>query len=195
MSTQKRGDTYYSRIVVPSSLRHIVPRREVVKSLHVQTYSAARLRCAEWEARVFGSLLMLENRGQELSGSAFDAELDKLAGPQAGATGNGVHCTSPQRPAPLIDHPTLMGAETTLATPQVLLSVVTAAYLREHSGGSWTDKTAETIKGCLTDFVEIVGERPCRCRLSRYPACILRKRSGNSRPIAPRSFRVSQSRP
>ena len=102
MSTQKRGDTYYSRIVVPSSLRHIVPRREVVKSLHVQNYSAAQLRCAEWEARVYVLLLKLENRRQELSGPAFDAELNKLAGPQAGTTGNGGHCTSPHDRTPFI---------------------------------------------------------------------------------------------
>ena len=105
MSTQKRGDTYYSRIVVPSSLRHIVPRREVVKSLHVQTYSAARLRCAEWEARVYLLLLTLGNRGQELSGPAFDAELNKLAGPQAGATDNGGHCSSPEESLPMYSSP------------------------------------------------------------------------------------------
>ena len=79
MSTQKRGDTYYSRIVVPSSLRHIVPRREVVKSLQVQAYPSARLRCAQWEARIFGLFAALETRGQEFSGKEFDAELRKLA--------------------------------------------------------------------------------------------------------------------
>lgn len=134
MSTQKRGDTYYSRIVVPSTLRHIVPRREVVKSLHVQTYSAARLRCAEWEARVLGMLLKLEYRGQELSGPAFDAELNKLAGPQAGTTGNGEHCTSPHGLTTLIGHTILIGAAPALAAPQDPLLAVTAAYLREHSG-------------------------------------------------------------
>src|SRR5882724_2512642 len=103
MSTQKRGETYYSRIVVPSTLRQVVPRREIVKSLFAHTYSIARLLCAEWEACLYGLLETLSTRGQELSGREFDAELGKLAKTQGGTNHGAQYIT---RPA----HTTLIGA-------------------------------------------------------------------------------------
>lgn len=165
MSTQKRGETYYSRIVVPSTLRQVVPRREIVKSLFAHTYSIARLRCAEWEARLYGLLESLKTRGQELSGREFDAELGKLAESQGG-TNHGVQYTT----APT--HTTLIGATPALRPAGDPLSVVAAAYVGEHRGGSWTDKTAETIEGCLGDLVEILGDVPAaavsRASLRQY---------------------------
>lgn len=165
MSTQKRGDTYYSRIVVPSSLRRVVPRREVVKSLHVHTYSAARLRCAEWEARLYGLLETLKTRGQELSGREFNAELGKLGEAQDG-TNHGAQYSTPTA------HTTLIGASPAVGAAGDLLSVVISAYVGEHSGGSWTDKTTETIEGCLGDFVQILGDIPAaavsRASLRQY---------------------------
>lgn len=169
MSTQKRGDTYYSRIVVPTSLHHIIPRREVVKSLHTQAYSTARLQCAQWEARLYGLLETLRTRGQELSGLEFDAELRKLADPQHGGPN---HEAQSNTPAP----------SSTSSVPQQAtseaLSVVIGAYLQEHRGGSWTDKTAETIEGCLKDFAEILGDMPApavtRASLRIYKECLQR---------------------
>lgn len=144
MSTQKRGNTFYSRIVVPSTLRQVVPRREIVKSLHAHTYSITRLRCAEWEARLYGLLETLKTRGQELSGREFDAELGKLAETQD-RTNHAAQYTTPP------GHTTLTGVRPASQPAGDLLSVVAAAYLREHRGGSWTDKAAETIDGCLGD--------------------------------------------
>jgi hypothetical protein len=120
MSTQKRRDTYYSRIVVPSNLRRFVPRREVVKSLLVHTYSTARLRCVEWEARLYGLLETLKTRGQELSRREFDAELGKLAESQDRINHGAQYNTPPA-------HTTLIGASPALQPAGDLLSVEAAA--------------------------------------------------------------------
>ncbi len=41
MSTIKRGKVYYSRLYVPSKLRQVLQKREVVKSLRTSSYSEA----------------------------------------------------------------------------------------------------------------------------------------------------------
>ena len=183
MSTQKRGETYYSRIVVPSKLRQFIPRREIVKSLFAHTYSIARLRCAEWEARLYGLFESLKTRGQELSGREFEAELGKLAEPQGG-TNHEAQYTTP------LGHSIYMAASPVSQPAGDLLSAVIAAYLAEHSGGSWTDKTTETIKGCLGDFVEILGDIP-GAAVSRAPICASTKRRSRSyRRTGQRSFQA-----
>jgi hypothetical protein len=52
MSTQKRGKIYYSRLRVPSSLRLILQKKEVVRSLRTSSYSEAITRSCILKGRV-----------------------------------------------------------------------------------------------------------------------------------------------
>ncbi len=45
---------YYSRLLVPTDLRPIIGRREILKCLRVSTYRDAKLKAAWWEGRLSG---------------------------------------------------------------------------------------------------------------------------------------------
>ena len=64
MSTQKRGKTYYSRLRVPSSLRLILQKREIVRSLRTSSYSEAITLSCILEGRI---LNFPRNSGHEES--------------------------------------------------------------------------------------------------------------------------------
>ena len=52
MSTIKRGKIYYSRLYVPSELRQILHKREVVKSLRTSSHAEAITRSCILKGRV-----------------------------------------------------------------------------------------------------------------------------------------------
>jgi hypothetical protein len=52
MSTIKRGKVYYSRLYVPSALRQILKKKEVVKSLRIPSHPEAITRSCILEGRI-----------------------------------------------------------------------------------------------------------------------------------------------
>lgn len=67
MSTQKRGKKYYSRVRVPTNLRPLIGRREIIKSLDTTQYSEARARSMPWEAHVQKLFTVIDENKHRMS--------------------------------------------------------------------------------------------------------------------------------
>ena len=69
-----RRNTYASRLIVPATLRRVLGRREITKSLRTSNLRLAKRRAAAWEAHVFHLFAAL---GQSKSSMTRD-EIDQL---------------------------------------------------------------------------------------------------------------------
>ena len=67
MSTQKRGKTYYSRLRVPSDLRLVMKKVELVKSLKTSSYREAFVRSCIWEARIIKLFKVLRAKAKQMN--------------------------------------------------------------------------------------------------------------------------------
>ena len=74
MTTQPvRSGRYFSRVVVPSDLRRIVGKREILKSLRCSSYRRARLLCARWEGHLAKLFITLRAQDQHMTQEPIDA--------------------------------------------------------------------------------------------------------------------------
>ena len=86
MPVQSRGKSYHSRVNVPTELRPLVRRSEVVRSLQTTDRTEARLRASQWEARVYklfthlrrSSRYMDRDQIEALVSQTLDAELHEV---------------------------------------------------------------------------------------------------------------------
>lgn len=68
-----RSDSYVSRVVVPSDLRHLLGRREILKSLRCASYRRARLLGARWEGNLAKLFILLRTHYQAMTQEQIDA--------------------------------------------------------------------------------------------------------------------------
>jgi integrase len=73
MALQKRSGIYHSRVNVPSDLRPLIKRREVVKSLRTADHTEARIRSSLWECRVYKLLSDLRSNARNMDRDAIEA--------------------------------------------------------------------------------------------------------------------------
>ena len=55
----RRSGRYFSRLIVPSDLRQVIGRREILRSLRCSTYRRAKLLGARWEGRLARLFILL----------------------------------------------------------------------------------------------------------------------------------------
>lgn len=73
VTLSSRSDSYVSRVVVPSDLRHLVGRREILKSLRCSSYRRARLLGAQWEGNLAKLFTILRTHHQVMTQEQIDA--------------------------------------------------------------------------------------------------------------------------
>ena len=73
MPVQSRGKSYHSRVNVPTELRPLVCRCEVVRSLQTTDRTEARLRASQWEARVYELFTHLRRSSRYLDRDQIEA--------------------------------------------------------------------------------------------------------------------------
>jgi hypothetical protein len=73
VSLRSRGKTFYSRLTVPTELRPLVARREVVRSLNTADRVEARLRASQWEARVASLFAHLRRNAKYMDSAQIEA--------------------------------------------------------------------------------------------------------------------------
>jgi integrase len=77
MSVQRRGNRYSSRVSVPSALRPLVRREEVLRSLHTEDPAEARLRAQQWEAHLATLFGHLRRNASTMAPDQIDALVDQ----------------------------------------------------------------------------------------------------------------------
>lgn len=71
----RRGSFYYSRVIIPVSIRAVLLRHEVLKSLNTTDRPTALLRCAAWEGKLAEAFLLVHNQLTTAARSTMDQGL------------------------------------------------------------------------------------------------------------------------
>jgi hypothetical protein len=64
---------YFSRLIVPSDIRHFLRRREIMKSLRCGSYRRATLLCATWEGHLAKLFITLRTNHQRMTQEQIEA--------------------------------------------------------------------------------------------------------------------------